>query len=87
MENGNLLVIIANICALVTLVFMAFGIGTNNQDNQTPTTQKWDGMVEIVTYNGHEYIRFDGGNATWGCHNPNCKCMRKDEGSHATEQH
>lgn len=79
MENGNLLGIIAIISGLLTLVLMAFGIGTNNQDNQTPTTRKWDGMTEIVTYNGHEYIRFDSGNASWGCHNQDCKCMRKKE--------
>ena len=78
MEHGNPLGIIVIICGLVTLVFIAFGIGANNQDNQTPITQKWDGMAEIVTYNGHEYIRFDGGNATWGCHNPDCKCMKKE---------
>lgn len=78
MEYGNPLGIIVIICGLVTLVFIAFGL-SNNQDEQTPTIRKWDGMAEVVTYNGHEYIRFDGGYATWGCHNPDCKCMRNEE--------
>ena len=28
-------------------------------------------------YNNHSYIEFYQGNATWGVHNPDCKCKNK----------
>jgi hypothetical protein len=27
-------------------------------------------------YNNHSYIEFYQGNATWGVHNPDCKCKK-----------
>ena len=28
-------------------------------------------------YNNHSYIEFVQGNATWGVHNPDCKCKKQ----------
>ena len=78
MGNNTFIQLLIVLTGFLILGWLAFGYHPRNQDSQATKIREWDGGAEIVTYNGHEYIRFDGGNATWGCHNPDCKCMRKE---------
>lgn len=36
----------------------------------------YSSIANHFDYNNHSYIEFYQGNATWGVHNPDCKCKK-----------
>lgn len=73
------------ILAIVAIVGVVVWIGHPTRLGSQGVT--WNGSAQTFTYNGHEYLYFTA-NATHAVvHNPDCKCMRKKEDSHAAEKH
>ena len=35
--------------------------------------------VKRMTFGGHKYIEFFGGNSAWGTHDPSCPCRSKEK--------
>jgi len=63
---------------IILLSVTAFLIGCNNTLKTEKTNEYLNGQrVEILTFDGCEYVYFRAGSASWGGHKGNCKNHKK----------
>jgi hypothetical protein len=48
---------------------------TSCTEGKEPILVNYSEVIEFE-FRGHQYIEFEKHNATWGVHNPDCKCKK-----------